>query len=177
MCIDCTRLSTKKCALIGVAPKNRVVHYLHMPKKTLGDISSRPRRPTFLRAWRAHRALSQQAAGDLIGVSYTTVGRNERGANVGQAYLEAAAQVFGCEPGDFFNRPPWESPNDVAAAGGDPLIAEATAEVGRILKKSIVAARGQPQAPLPQEAPPLSTPKARPPDLKLLQRPSRLKRP
>lgn len=78
-----------------------------MPKKTLGDISSRPRCKTFLLAWRKYRRLSQQKAADKIGVSYTTVGRKERGANVDQAYLEAAAKAYRCEPVDFFKPPPW----------------------------------------------------------------------
>jgi DNA-binding XRE family transcriptional regulator len=59
-----------------------------MPKKTLGNIGARPRQPTFLYAWRVYNQLSQQAAGDLIGVCHTTVGRKEHGANVDQNYLE-----------------------------------------------------------------------------------------
>src|SRR4029077_3762872 len=107
----------KKYAFIAVAPKNKLVQYLHMPKKTLGNIGAQPRPSTFLLAYRLYRGLTQQEAAEKIGVSYTTVGRKEHGANVDHAYLTAAAKAYDCEPADFFKRPPWitgAAPPDIA---------------------------------------------------------------
>jgi transcriptional regulator with XRE-family HTH domain len=46
----------------------------------------------------------------MIGVSRTTVGRKERGANVDQAFLQAAAKAYDCDPTDFFKPPQWLVP-------------------------------------------------------------------
>jgi transcriptional regulator with XRE-family HTH domain len=141
-----------------------------MPKKTLGNISSRPRRRTFLHAWRKYRGLTQQEAADKIGVSYTTVGRKERGANVDQAYLEGAAAAYGCEVIDILARAPGESQ--------DQIIEGVKSEVVRILEKSIAAARERLQVPLvAEDRQQQSAPEAPLPSSKSPNKPNPLKRP
>jgi transcriptional regulator with XRE-family HTH domain len=118
--------------------------------------------------------LSQQDAADLIGVSYTTVGRKERGANIDQAYLEAAARAYACTPTDILER----SPANQEAEGIEKIIADANVALELYLKRSIAAAREQSLIPHPAPSPrPQSKPKAPLHGSKLSQKPNWPKRP
>jgi transcriptional regulator with XRE-family HTH domain len=139
-----------------------------MPKKTLGNIGARPRQKTFLLAWRKHRGLSQGEAGERIGVAHTTVGRKERGANVDQAFLEAAAKAYDCEPADFFKRPPW-----LTEASHPPDLEEVRLLFGHALTGLDEAMHAREQAhPAPGSQPPLK-PKVPPHGPKSKKKPTR----
>jgi hypothetical protein len=112
-----------------------------------------------------------------IGVHHTTVGRKERGANVGQDYLQAAAIAYDCEVIDILERPPWESPSSQGVTISDQIIEAAKAEVGRVLKQSIGAMRAQPQALPASEVPPKSSTQAPPRGSKSSKKPTPPKRP
>ena len=66
-----------------------------------------PLRRTFLRHWREYRNLSQEAAADRIGVDRSLLSKieNQR-APYNQAFLEAAAMAYMCEPADLLIRNP-----------------------------------------------------------------------
>jgi transcriptional regulator with XRE-family HTH domain len=67
----------------------------------------RPRHATFLKAWRVHHGLTQETAADRIGCDRTLLGRIERGkVPYNQAFLEAAADAYQCEPADLLMRDP-----------------------------------------------------------------------
>lgn len=67
----------------------------------------RPRYRTFLRHWREFKNLTQEAAGDRIGIDRTTLSKIERGlVPYDQALLERAADAYGCEPADLIMRDP-----------------------------------------------------------------------
>lgn len=64
----------------------------------------RPLRPHFLRQWRKYRNLSQEEAAAKLDIDRTTLGRVEnRRLPYSQALLEAAAEIYGCEPWDILN--------------------------------------------------------------------------
>lgn len=80
-----------------------------MPKKTLGNLSERQKRETFLRAWREYAGLMPDEAAEQIGIDRTMLGKFERGKlkhGYSQVFLEAAAIVYGCEPADLIGRAP-----------------------------------------------------------------------
>lgn len=67
----------------------------------------RPKRATFLRHWRKHRILTQEAAADRIGIDRTVLSKIERGiVPYDQALLERAADAYRCEPADLLMRDP-----------------------------------------------------------------------
>lgn len=75
-----------------------------MTRPTIGNLNERPIRKTFLREWRKHRKLTQEAAGDLIGVDRTTLGKIERAViQYNQRLLDAAAEVYDCEVWDLLH--------------------------------------------------------------------------
>lgn len=84
-----------------------------MPRPTIGNLNSNPRRPTFLKAWRKHRGYSLERAGEEIGVDHSTLSKMERGKiPYNQQLLEKAAEVYGCEPSDLLRFDP-SLPRDV----------------------------------------------------------------
>lgn len=71
-----------------------------------------PLRRTFIRQWREYRHLSQEAAADRIGVDRSLLSKIENGRSpYNQAFLEAAAMAYMCEPADLLVR----NPKDKAA--------------------------------------------------------------
>lgn len=100
------------------------------------------RRRTFLREWREHRNLTQEAAADRIGVDQTTLSRIERGVlPYSQDFLEAAAFAYMCEPADLLMRNPldadavWSITDNLRAASPE---VRATIEtvIGALVKKT-----------------------------------------
>jgi transcriptional regulator with XRE-family HTH domain len=78
-----------------------------MPRKTIGKIDQRPRRPTFLREWREYRNLTQDQAAEKIGIDRSTLSKIERGGvTYNQPFLEAAADAYSCTPADLISRKP-----------------------------------------------------------------------
>jgi len=70
-------------------------------------------KPTYLRAWREHRGLTQEALAARIEGMFdeetttATISRLENGKQpYGQALLEALAAALNCEPADIIRRPP-----------------------------------------------------------------------
>lgn len=64
-------------------------------------------RRTFLRHWRDYRNLTQEQAADRIGITQSQLSRIERGEYpYNQAFLEAAAMAYMCEPSDLLVRNP-----------------------------------------------------------------------
>lgn len=72
----------------------------------------KPKRPlsrTFLREWRKYNRMTQEQAAEPLNLDPTTLGRIERGlVPYDQRLLEAAAELYGCEPADLIMR----NPND-----------------------------------------------------------------
>jgi transcriptional regulator with XRE-family HTH domain len=70
----------------------------------------RPQKPTFIRAWRVFRRLSQEQAAarlGLDGMNRSTLSRIENGKSpYDQAFLEAAAKAYTCEPADLLEIDP-----------------------------------------------------------------------
>ncbi len=65
------------------------------------------RLPTFLRAWRDYRKLTQAKAADSLGIDQSTLSRIERGQTpYDQDFLEKAAYIYMCEPADLIMRNP-----------------------------------------------------------------------
>jgi transcriptional regulator with XRE-family HTH domain len=61
----------------------------------------------FLREWRKHRELTQEALADRVGVSREYVSMIEKGKRkYDQPYLEAAAAAMNCTPADLIMRNP-----------------------------------------------------------------------
>ena len=76
--------------------------------KTL--LPKRPRQRHFLRQWREHHNLTQEAAADRIGVKQSTLSRIERGLTpYDQDFLEAAAVAYGTSPASLIMRDPSDS--------------------------------------------------------------------
>jgi transcriptional regulator with XRE-family HTH domain len=68
---------------------------------------NRPRTKSFLRAWRVHRGLSQEAAASRLDLDRTTLSKIENGkVPYNQVLLEMAAEAYGCEPADLIMRDP-----------------------------------------------------------------------
>src|ERR1019366_1671574 len=96
---------------MGLYRGKRGVQIMHMPKKTTGNLNSRTKRPTYLAAWREFRGFPPDLAAKLIGVDRSYLQRHEQGKVVNgysQVFLEAAAEVYGCEPADLISRHPPE---------------------------------------------------------------------
>jgi len=73
-----------------------------MPKKKPVTRDEIKRGPTFLRAWRKYRKLTQETVAGEIGIDRTTVGRIETGElPYNQDFLEKAALLYGCDPEDL----------------------------------------------------------------------------
>ena len=67
-----------------------------------------PLRPTFLRRWREYNKLSQDDAAALIGIDRSLLSKVENGkAPYNQAFLEAAAYAYKCEPVELLIRDPF----------------------------------------------------------------------
>lgn len=67
----------------------------------------RPKYPTFLKVWRKHRGLTQEAAASRLGMDRSNLSKIERGeVPYNQALLEAAADAYQCEPADLIMRDP-----------------------------------------------------------------------
>jgi transcriptional regulator with XRE-family HTH domain len=64
-------------------------------------------RRIFVREWRKHRGLTQEALAARVGVSQETISRLERGSIAyTQSMLEALADALACEPADLIMRDP-----------------------------------------------------------------------
>lgn len=83
-------------------------------------------RPTFLRAWRKYRGLTQEEAGEALNLDRTQLGRVERAIQpYSQTLLEAAADLYDCTPADLLRVDPLhQDPADE----WDRLMKGATAE-------------------------------------------------
>lgn len=67
----------------------------------------RPLRRTFLRHWREFRGLNQDQAAERIGIDRSQLSRIENGKSpYNQAFLEAAAYAYRCDPADLLMRNP-----------------------------------------------------------------------
>ena len=67
-------------------------------------------KPTYLRAWRLYRKMTQEQAAPLLEVDYTTLGKIERGrVPYSQPLLEAAASLYRCTTGDLLGADPFEN--------------------------------------------------------------------
>lgn len=65
------------------------------------------RRRTFIKHWRVHRGLTQEALADRVGMSPGNLSLIERGLqNYTQETLEALADALQCEPADLLMRDP-----------------------------------------------------------------------
>lgn len=65
------------------------------------------RHPTFLKAWRTYRGLSQDELADRVDVDRTTIGRLERSdIPYNQDILERLAFALGCEVEDILSLDP-----------------------------------------------------------------------
>lgn len=83
-----------------------------MPKKTSGNLSERPKRPTFLQEWREYAGFSVREAANEIGIDRSMLSkleRNKTAQGYNQVFLEAAAKAYGCEPADLISRAPPKS--------------------------------------------------------------------
>lgn len=66
-----------------------------------------PLRRTFLRQWREYRNLKQDVAAERIGIERSHLSKIENGRMpYNQAFLEAAAMAYLCEPADLLVRNP-----------------------------------------------------------------------
>lgn len=76
-----------------------------MQKKLSPDASSR--QPTFIRAWRQHRELTQVEAAERIDIKQSTLSKIERGdLPYNQDFLERAALAYGCDVSDLLEIDP-----------------------------------------------------------------------
>lgn len=67
------------------------------------------KRPTYIKAWRKHRGLTQEQLAERVGVDRSYVNKIENGKKrYDQPFLEAAADALGCEPADLIMRDPSE---------------------------------------------------------------------
>lgn len=74
------------------------------------------RSPTFIRAWRRYKELSQEELADRLEIDRTTLGRIEAGkVPYNQDFLERCALALGCEPADLIAVDPLrvEKPREV----------------------------------------------------------------
>jgi transcriptional regulator with XRE-family HTH domain len=86
----------------------------------------RPTR-TFFREWRKFRGYTQEQAAEMIGIDQSGLSRLERGSPYNQAFLEAAAAAYRCEPADLLIRNPlipdavWSITDNLRKADPDEL--------------------------------------------------------
>lgn len=67
-------------------------------------------RRTFLREWRVHRDLTQEALADAMGISEAYLSDIENGKKrYNQEMMEKAAQALDTTPADIISRPPAEN--------------------------------------------------------------------
>lgn len=67
----------------------------------------RTRQKTYLREWRKHREMSLEAVAAEVGVSFSNLGRIERGVvPYKQDLLESLALLYGCDPAELLARDP-----------------------------------------------------------------------
>ena len=70
---------------------------------------SRGRHPTYIKAWREFRHLTQERAADRVGISRENYGRIESGkVPYNQDTLEVCAEALGCTAADLLERNPIE---------------------------------------------------------------------
>jgi transcriptional regulator with XRE-family HTH domain len=66
-----------------------------------------PKPRHFLKEWRLHAKLSQEAAAERMGFERSYVSKVERGKRrYDEPFLEAAAKVYRCTPADLIGRHP-----------------------------------------------------------------------
>lgn len=67
----------------------------------------KPRQRTYLKQWRKHRGLTQEALAELVQVDRSYISMIECGrSGYTQLFLEAAAEALGIEPADLLVRNP-----------------------------------------------------------------------
>src|SRR3954471_10948360 len=77
---------------------------------------AKPRRAHFVAAWRKHCGWTQDRLAERLGISKSSISRIEHGHQpYSQDFLQACADLFGCEPADIISRDPAE-PEDVWSA-------------------------------------------------------------
>lgn len=73
----------------------------------MGKKQKKKGRPTFIKAWRKFRGLTQEQLAERIDLGQPTVARIERGdIAYTQPVLEAIAEALRCEPADLIMRDP-----------------------------------------------------------------------
>lgn len=78
------------------------------PKPILG--------PTFLRAWRNYRGMTQDQVAEAVDISRALLSKIENGKSpYSQAQLEALAQIYRCTPGDLLDRDPRDGGAELAS--------------------------------------------------------------
>lgn len=84
---------------------------LGMPKKARKHRKVAPKRkPTFIKDWREHRKMSQEALGEAAGMSGGNVSLIETGKqSYTQDTLEAFAEALKCSVADLLTRSPADS--------------------------------------------------------------------
>lgn len=86
-----------------------------MPRPTVGKLNERSLRQTYLRQWRKYRGYSLERSAEMIGVTHGLLSKIERAKKpYNQAFLEAAADAYGCEPSDLLEIDPLLA-NDVTS--------------------------------------------------------------
>jgi len=91
------------------------------------------RRPTFIKAWREYRGLTQDKLGDRIGMSVPNLSKLERGIiPYTQDHLDVLASALRCQPVDLLIRNPTD-PDSIWTVW-DALPATARVQAIRIIK-------------------------------------------
>lgn len=100
----------------------------------------RKRRRTFLREWRKHAGLSQEAACEHLGMSQPNLSKIERGdLPYDQDLLEAAAALYRCSESDLLyvdpsRATPLRSALAELASAPEPLQRQAISVIAALLK-------------------------------------------
>lgn len=93
--------------------------------------------PTFIRAWRNYRNLTQEQLAERVDATSATISRLENGKQpYSQELLEAIADSLRCEVADLITRPP-HKPKDELLTLLDTLDDERRAQAARILRALI----------------------------------------
>lgn len=89
----------KRCGLIHALCMVRKITPVPKPKAK--------RRPTFIRAWRKHRALTLETLAERVGITHASLSRIERGEQpYNQDILDRIADALMCGPADLLIRDP-----------------------------------------------------------------------
>jgi transcriptional regulator with XRE-family HTH domain len=102
-----------KCASHGVETAGARVHDAHRMTKARKKMPASMAKPTrslrvtAMRAWRVAKGFTLEAAGAVVDLSHSQLGRVERGEQpYNQELLEGLAALYGCSPSDLIDRDP-----------------------------------------------------------------------